>query len=138
MVKLVDTLDCGSSTLWCEGSSPSGHPIYKICYKWSSLYIIQNSMIKSFEVMLNFYGLMMTKSRQIVKASNFDVRRKKWIKINNHNYLRITRILKSLVLFGLNDEANNFLNILIQLKSEYSNLINDISIVYWKEAININ
>lgn len=103
----------------------------------SSLYIIQNNMLKSFEVMLNFYGLMMGKSGQIVKASNFDARRKKWIKINNHNYLRITRILKSLMLFGLNDEANNFFNILIQLKDEYPNLINDISIVYWKEAVNI-
>jgi hypothetical protein len=62
----------------------------------------------SFLRMLSFYGLEW-RDGAIVRGANFASRSSNWLWPGNHNHLRITRILKSLSLLGLEAEARAFL-----------------------------
>ena len=70
--------------------------------------------------MLKFYGLEMTANPapKIARAGNFDQRSRNWLSPMNHNHLRITRIIKSLRLLGLEAEASAFFDCLNQLYAE--------------------
>jgi len=60
---------------------------------------------RSLITMLAFYGFTMTSIEHdqplIEPSPEFEDRTKSWVTVNNHNYLRITRILRSLTLLGL-------------------------------------
>ena len=64
-------------------------------------------IIKSYELMLDFYGMVLEdkKTGKISRSKNF---RPRYDNLNNcfHNYLRITRILKCLGEVGLGDIAS--------------------------------
>lgn len=117
-------------------------------------------ILHSFERMLAFYGLRMNRSNQgpsVVKIEKesfdddvaallgerlnaddlqtFEDRRKVWVTPNNHNYLRITRILKCLCLFGRRREAELFLEQLIQIYSENASIMGTEPFSYWTAAI---
>lgn len=53
----------------------------------------------------------------------------------NHNWFRITRILKSLRLLGLENEAIAFYKVLKKIHEE-DGLVSENSFSYWKEAVN--
>lgn len=73
--------------------------------------IIKNAK-KSFDVMLNFYGLQY-KDGRISKAENFEERANNWIPGGyDHNHSRLSRIIESLQLFGLKEEAKALFNCL--------------------------
>jgi hypothetical protein len=67
--------------------------------------------------MLAFYGLEMrgTVSLSVTRASSFTERAENWVTPSNHNHLRITRILKSLRLLGLEAEAAAFFECLADI-----------------------
>lgn len=89
---------------------------------------IKENMKKSLEVMLDFYGFEYRNGNIIDKKET-----KHWINKGNHNYLRITRILKSLKIFGLEAEAIIFYEALLKLSC--TEKIDEKSIKYWEEAI---
>ena len=90
-------------------------------------------------VMLTFYGLYIDFSQNKVSKEEWFVESKKiWISPNNHNYLRITRILKSLCLLGQRTLAEAFLEFLIELKKEFDTDISASNLEYWMEAIEQN
>jgi len=62
---------------------------------------------KGFQRMLAFYGLRFY-GNEIVLADNFATILSPWIKPFDHNHMRISRMLKSLRLLGLEDEARAF------------------------------
>ena len=95
--------------------------------------IIRNNMIKSFSMMLKFYGFIL-KDNKILKH-NYEARKVIWISKNNHNFLRITRILKSLSLFKLNYYAIEFYKVLLLVYEENKDIISEKTIQYWTEAI---
>lgn len=90
---------------------------------------IQKNMLKSLDVMLRFYGLERD-GKKFQRGENFEKRRKWWITKNNHNFLRITRILKSLKLCGLEDYAWAFLRCLKDIYMECS-AISDKDFSHW-------
>ncbi len=66
---------------------------------------------ESFERMLRFYGLELNDREgafEVTEASNFPNRAAVWLQAGNHNHLRITRILRCLMLLGLQAEARAF------------------------------
>lgn len=70
---------------------------------------MRGEMLRAFEVMLSFYGLR--RESGIVKIDNdtFDQRKKVWLKgSDNHNFSRISRIIKSLIMHGLEKEGRVF------------------------------
>ena len=73
-------------------------------------------MLRAFERMLKFYGLKYESSNVVSIAKNHIERIDNLIK-NTHNNLRITRILTSLKLHGLDKEAGLVIDALHRLAS---------------------
>lgn len=96
--------------------------------------LIKENMLKSFQRMLLFYGFK-NENNKIVKNSNFKERADNWLRPNNHNFLRITRILKSLTLFNLETQAIAFLDVLLDVQEEYSEIISERTINFWIKAV---
>lgn len=74
----------------------------------------------SFLRMLSFYGMELLHSHppKVVRAASFAERSRNWITPSNHNHLRITRILKSLKLLGLEAESAAFFESLVEIHRE--------------------
>ena len=89
---------------------------------------------KSFSLMLYFYGLEY-KNNKVYRSKDYEERLSKWCTKNNHNYKRITRILLSLKLFRLTDEANAFYLELTEIYKQNPNMISEKKFNYWTSAI---
>jgi histone H3/H4 len=62
----------------------------------------KENMIKSLDVMLQFYGLKRTTQNSIIiDESLFETRKNGWLRRGNHNLLRLSRIIQSLRECGL-------------------------------------
>jgi hypothetical protein len=99
---------------------------------------LRSHLRQSFEVMLGFYGLQCNERGngqiEVTKSDKYRERKTVWLKRGNHNYLRITRILTSLNLLGLEDYAQAFFNGLDQIYSEQSDRIGSETYAFWKNA----
>ena len=101
---------------------------------------LQKNLMLSFVRMLRFYGLEVRhKPRlRIVQGSIFQERAREWMSPGNHNYLRITRILKSLSSLGLEEEARKFFECLSDIYDQQDKrnvLISPETFQYWKAAV---
>lgn len=90
---------------------------------------IKINMLHSFDVMLRFYGFDRDKLA-IHRNNEFLKKSKRWLTKNNHNFLRITRILKSLKLCGLDKYSEAFYETLVQFYKKYP-VITEETISYW-------
>jgi opioid growth factor receptor-like protein len=93
---------------------------------------------ESFGVMLAFYGMELAPQPDppsVRSATAFAHRRSAWISLYDHNYLRITRILRSLSLLGLKAEAIAFLGCLEKLYEVHGAAIGPVTLEYWRDAI---
>lgn len=96
--------------------------------------ILVDNLKKSFYRMLDFYGLEIDDEDEIYPSYNyFDVRSKIWLTKNNHNYLRLTRILKSLKLLGLKKYSHKLCECLISDCIPKQNITEE-NIKYWVKA----
>lgn len=93
---------------------------------------IQNNMKTSLDIMLSFYGFTWQDDK-IVLLDCYKEKLRDWVSYRNHNYLRITRILKSLCLVGLEEYASKFLEVLECVYKLYPDKIGT-SINYWRYA----
>jgi hypothetical protein len=66
---------------------------------------LRASLQRSFDRILSFLGLTSDAAGLIVEGPNFAPRAAEVWSVPNHNWLRITRILRSLSLLGLQDHA---------------------------------
>lgn len=95
---------------------------------------VQNNLDKAFWKMMNFYGYKRV-GKKLERTEDYEDRIKNWITPMNHNYLRITRILKSLMLLGRNDLAKMFF---VQLEHEYQSHRKEIgeeTFSFWQDAV---
>ena len=67
--------------------------------------VLQTNLMKSFERILGFLGLSCTADGKVVEGNNFPARIPDVWEIINHNWLRITRILRSLTVLGMERQA---------------------------------
>jgi hypothetical protein len=88
--------------------------------------------------MLQFYGLELVGAEgnlQVVRGGNFDERSRSWLTSGNHNFLRISRILRSLSLLGLRGYAAAFLRVLEDIYAEQAQVIGATTMGYWRRAV---
>lgn len=96
---------------------------------------LYENLLKSFYIMLKFYGLTIDDNKfSIIKDSTFPERSAVWLSKHNHNFLRISRIIRSLKLFRANDYADEFFKCLEEIYKENKELIS-VSYVFWKDAL---
>lgn len=95
---------------------------------------IREHVERSLAVMLDFYGLAAA-GDQIVRGPNFPARAKHWLASPNHNFLRLTRILKSLSLLGFPDRARQLLTCLEELYETHERVIGERTLGFWQRAV---
>lgn len=59
--------------------------------------------------------------------------RNKWFRKHNHNFLRISRILRCLRMFGLNERADEFYIFLEQKVQLNPGIVGETTLSFWKE-----
>ena len=99
---------------------------------------LRKELLESFRLMVRFYGLDMWEGRpaiQIARGSRFAERRPVWLTRGNHNFLRISRMLRSLTLLGLGSYALAFLKSLEAIYRDEASTIGDTTIEYWRRAV---
>ncbi len=94
---------------------------------------ILDNLRRAFERMMRFYGFGRNERGQLVIAVSRIKMRMAWLNRGNHNFMRLTRILRSLHLFGLSDLELELFDILQDLANEYDFLSDPYE--YWKAAI---
>lgn len=95
---------------------------------------LQNNLRKSFRRILAFMGLSQEEGR-VVEGPNFAERSIEVWEAPNHNWLRVTRILRSLMLLGLREEAESLYRWLDHEYTKRRFPINDESMRFWEEAV---
>jgi len=89
--------------------------------------------------MLNFYGLSLVEDAdngtQVVKGPTFETQRKNWLTRGNHNFLRITRVLKSLCLLGLRGHACALFEVLSLIYNENRAVVGAETFGFWHRAV---
>lgn len=98
---------------------------------------LKDRLLRSLDLMLNFYGFLRVEEEgvdYIVKSPDFKSRTQEWVTPHNHNFLRITRILRSITLLGLSAYAAKFFDLLEELYLENPNIIGTVSFQYWEAA----
>ena len=98
--------------------------------------ILKNNLLRSLDTMLEFYGFQ-REHQQIHHSENFSQRTAVWLQPGNHNMLRISRILKSLRLLGLEQYSELLFNTLSQLYLQQPKAIGD-SFAYWQRAAGVS
>lgn len=90
--------------------------------------------------MLKFYGFSparMDGDFRFILDNDFDQYASRWITPRNHNFLRLTRILKSLHLLGFSMYAEALQELLLKLADDpkYSRIIGPTTKEFWERAI---
>lgn len=88
--------------------------------------------------MLRFYGLasrLENGAVRVCRGDSFHERRATWLTRGNHNFLRLTRILKSLAILQAGTLSRALLVYLLDIAAEYPGLISDMTLGYWQDAV---
>jgi len=98
---------------------------------------LRSNLVRSLIVMLRFYGLELVQSPAgpvIHRSDTFHLRSKEWLTPFNHNFLRLTRILRSLTLLGCKEYADALFRCLEEIYRENPAIIGEDTFRYWKTA----
>jgi len=96
---------------------------------------LRQRLLQAFDRMLAFYGLK-REGEAVVKGPNWNGRKANWFVYPTHNNLRITCILTSLRLLGLEQEAQGFYQGLSALKESEADVgVGEEAYAYWKRAV---
>jgi hypothetical protein len=97
--------------------------------------LLRDNLRRSFERILSFLGLYWAEDGSVQEGPNFTARAPDVWLAPNHNWLRITRILRSLTLLGLEAEAKALYERLKTLSSGRNLPITTETFRYWTEAV---
>jgi hypothetical protein len=99
---------------------------------------LRAALRRSLDRMLEFYGLAWCGER-IVRSATFARRSTNWLRAENHNHLRLTRMLRSLYLLGEPQAARALFDVLSDIFSEERrsgrNRISERTFDFWKGAL---
>ena len=95
---------------------------------------LRGNLERSLRVMLDFYGLAIA-GEEILRVPSFGERARHWLTPGNHNFLRLTRILKSLSMLGLEDRARQLLQALEEIDRKRPGIIGERSMGFWSRAV---
>lgn len=94
------------------------------------------NFLRAYDRMLKFYGLECDNADPeeiyVCPALTFEARKRVWLTPGNHNYLRITRILRSCQLLGCSAYASGLFDCLNQLYRNAGGLIGVETYSHWR------
>lgn len=94
---------------------------------------MRDRLRQSFLRMLRFYGLAWT-NNAVGRAPNFTARAQNWLWPMNHNHLRLTRILRSLRVLGLEAESAALFRALDSIHREFPDRITERTFDFWRRT----
>lgn len=97
--------------------------------------LLRGNLRKSFGRLLTFLGLTVNEQGQVSTGPNFATRMPDVWSVPNHNWLRITRVLRCLSVLGLGSEAHALFERLDAIYSSRRFPILDDTFRYWTEAV---
>jgi hypothetical protein len=83
---------------------------------------------------LSFYGFRF-QGPSVVPTADFAEKSQRWNHRFNHNHLRITRVIRSLRLFGLDDEARRVHDAFATFAGSDASRIAPTAPAYWRDAL---
>ncbi len=98
---------------------------------------MRDRLRQAFERMLRFYGLAWVSAATggaVERLPDFRERAQNWLWPMNHNHLRLTRILRSTLLLGLEAESKALFHALNAVYREYPDRIAARTHAFWKDA----
>ena len=99
--------------------------------------VLQERLVRSAETMAVFYGFQMRRDANVWRldlAPNAMERQRVWLSRGNHNFLRLTRIMKSLATLGLRDLSSAWLEALREVYAEHRDVIGSRTWQFWESA----
>lgn len=96
------------------------------------------TLLRSLDKMLGFYGMKVRSNgdgTRVVRASYFARRAPHWLTPGNHNFLRLTRMMKSLSLLGQQDLARALAGCLEGVIEEFPDAVGPHTPGYWRSAV---
>lgn len=95
------------------------------------------NMRRAFARMCAFYGFAVTEDGLLALAAGFPERARVWLTPRNHNFLRLTRIMRSTRLLGLDGESASLFAALQELyEGGYAGTIGERTMGYWERSRN--
>jgi hypothetical protein len=98
---------------------------------------MQRRVVRSAETMAAFYGFRLEgdgSSWRLDLAPNAAQRQRVWVSPGNHNFLRLTRIMKSLAILGLDDLSAAWLDVLRRIYTQNPTVIGTRTWSFWTSA----
>jgi hypothetical protein len=91
------------------------------------------------QLMLQFYGYIWTpETDSVIQAPlKWSERTNNWLTENNHNHLRITRILRCMTLLGRHKVALTFHHALVDSIKQRSKCVTPSTLAFWEEAVTL-
>ena len=99
---------------------------------------LRQQVQRSLQLMLRFYGLELTTvqgAERIERSGTFNERRLIWLTPGNHNFLRLTRILKFLSILQATELLRALLVCLEGIAAEFPGIVSEQTRKYWKDAV---
>ncbi len=97
---------------------------------------VQSNLLRSFDTMAAFWGFHRSDDNLLQRSSHFANQSKKWCCANDHNQLRITRVLKCLNLTGHLELAQNTCEFLLsEINNSGLSFSQVPSTTFWMDAI---
>jgi hypothetical protein len=98
---------------------------------------MRDRLRSSYDRMLKFYGLRLIPGKSplvIERAPDFPARAQNWLWPMNHNHLRLTRILRSTLLLGLEAESKALFHALNAVYREFPDRIPARTHAFWSNT----
>jgi Opioid growth factor receptor (OGFr) conserved region len=96
---------------------------------------LREQMDRAYQRIARFYGFELPATGTAALKIAFESpSQRSWVRRMDHNHLRITRILRSLRVLGLEEQANCFFSGLLAVNDKFTGHIGPRSIMYWTRA----
>lgn len=99
---------------------------------WHEDKVLRINLMRSYDKFLHFMALKREGIK--IEMTGMTTKNYRWFSFN-HNWLRITRVLKCMTLLGFRDHALGFFYLLEDFKKNQQFPISDNTFKYWTEAV---
>lgn len=92
---------------------------------------LQNRLLRSLDVMLTFLSMKIEGNKVVETGDPLH-----WLTWKNHNFRRLTRMMRCLTLLGLQPFANALKECLMNISIDHPSIIDETTMQFWKDATN--
>jgi hypothetical protein len=99
--------------------------------------VLRDRLGLALDRMVRFYGLRRRDERIEIDAERFPVRSRLWLHPGNHNHLRLTRIMQSLAVLGLRQQAVALQRCLVDevAVGDRRSAVSARTLAFWRDAV---